>query len=41
LILSGILAEQSAEIEAAAAQSGLQLVERRQVSDWVAFAVKK
>ncbi|OGO70222.1 MAG: ribosomal protein L11 methyltransferase [Chloroflexi bacterium RBG_19FT_COMBO_56_12] len=41
LILSGILADQSAEIEAAAAQYGLQLVERRQVSDWVAFAVKK
>lgn len=41
LILSGILAEQSAEIEATATQYGLQLVERRQVSDWVAFAVKK
>ena len=41
LILSGILVEQSAEIEAAAAQHGLQFVERGQVGDWVALAVKK
>ena len=40
LILSGILAEQADEIIAAAAQHGLQLIERRQVGDWVALASK-
>lgn len=38
LILSGILVEQADEIITAALQNGLQLIERRQVGDWVAVA---
>ncbi len=38
LILSGILAEQSASVEAAAARHGLRLFQRRQSGDWVALA---
>jgi ribosomal protein L11 methyltransferase len=38
LILSGILAEQSPEVEAAAVRHGLTIVERRQMGDWVALA---
>ncbi len=37
LALSGILAEQSADVEAAARRNGLALVERRQIGDWVAL----
>lgn len=37
LILSGILAEQVAEIEAASAAHGLKLASRRQIEDWVAL----
>ncbi|MBN2550943.1 MAG: 50S ribosomal protein L11 methyltransferase [Anaerolineales bacterium] len=41
LILSGILAEQSAEVEEAAAKNGLWLVEKRQLGDWVALRVAR
>jgi ribosomal protein L11 methyltransferase len=41
LVLSGILAEQSPEVEAALAQHGLKLLERRQSGDWVALAAQK
>jgi ribosomal protein L11 methyltransferase len=37
LILSGILAEQSAEVETALGSHGLQLVQKRQNGDWVAL----
>ena len=37
LVLSGILAEQAAEVEAAAQRNGLRLVEERQIEDWVAL----
>jgi len=37
LVLSGILAEQSAEVEAALLAHGLHLVEKRQEGDWVAL----
>ena len=37
LILSGILREQSAEVEAALATSGMRLVEQRTREDWVAL----
>lgn len=40
LVLSGILAEQSPQVEAAAEQAGLRLVERRQMGDWVALLLK-
>jgi ribosomal protein L11 methyltransferase len=40
LILSGILAEQAQEVATAAEQQGMQVVERRQVGDWVALAVR-
>ena len=38
LILSGILDEQAAEVEAALRAHGLVLLERRQIADWVALA---
>ncbi|OGO10201.1 MAG: ribosomal protein L11 methyltransferase [Chloroflexi bacterium RBG_13_60_9] len=41
LILSGILAEQSAVVEAAVAESGLHLVEKKTREDWVALIAKK
>jgi ribosomal protein L11 methyltransferase len=37
LVLSGILAEQSDQVEAAARRSRLQLAEKRQSGDWVAL----
>jgi ribosomal protein L11 methyltransferase len=37
LVLSGILAEQSAGVEAAARRTGLQLAEKRHSGDWVAL----
>jgi ribosomal protein L11 methyltransferase len=41
MVLSGILAEQSAGVEEAARQNGLHLVETLQSSDWVALAFRK
>jgi ribosomal protein L11 methyltransferase len=38
LVLSGILAEQSAQVEHAVQRNGLRLVERRLSGDWVALA---
>ena len=40
LVLSGILAEQSPEVEAALIPHGLKLLERRQSGDWVALAAQ-
>jgi ribosomal protein L11 methyltransferase len=40
LILSGILAEQSASVILAAQEHGLILIEKRQRGDWVALALK-
>lgn len=37
LVLSGIIDEQAPEVEAAAARHGLRLVDRRQITDWVAL----
>ena len=39
LILSGILDEKEADIRAAAASHHLEIVERRQTGDWVAFTL--
>jgi len=41
LILSGILAEQSAAVEAALAESGLRLAEKKIREDWVALIAEK
>ena len=41
LITSGIIGEKADEVAAALAQAGLELVERREESDWVAFAHRK
>lgn len=41
LVLSGILAEQSREVEAALGHHNLKLLERRQYGDWVALAAQK
>ena len=41
LVLSGILTEQSPEVEAALRQHNLALLERRQVGDWVALAARQ
>ena len=38
LVLSGILAEQAAEVQAALQKHGLRLVEQRQIEDWVAIS---
>jgi ribosomal protein L11 methyltransferase len=38
IILSGILAEQSENVELALNQHGFQHIERRQMGDWVALA---
>jgi len=40
LILSGILEEQETRIRAAAESHHLQIIERRQIGDWVAFVLK-
>jgi len=40
LVLSGILAEQSGEVEAAITKHGLVLVDKRQEGDWVALAAQ-
>jgi ribosomal protein L11 methylase PrmA len=40
LILSGILAEQSTAVISAAQEHGLILIEKRQMGDWVALAMK-
>jgi ribosomal protein L11 methyltransferase len=40
LILSGILAEQAEEIIVTVGQHGMQVIERRQVGDWVALAAQ-
>jgi ribosomal protein L11 methyltransferase len=37
LVLSGILEEQSPEVESALSKNGLQVLERRMIEDWVAF----
>lgn len=39
LILSGILEEKEADIRAAAASHQLEILERRQIGDWVAFTL--
>lgn len=39
LILSGILVEQAPNVVTAAENEGLQLIERRQIGDWVALAM--
>jgi len=41
LILSGILTEQSASVLIAAQAHGFKLVEKRQMGDWVALALKR
>ncbi|MEW5869211.1 MAG: 50S ribosomal protein L11 methyltransferase [Chloroflexota bacterium] len=41
LVLSGILAEQAAEVETAVQRNGLAVVERRQMGDWVAICCRK
>ena len=41
LVLSGILAEQSTSVEAALQKNGLELVEKRQIGDWVALAATR
>ncbi len=41
LLLSGILLEQLPEILQAAGQQGLQVLERRQMGDWVALAFRR
>jgi ribosomal protein L11 methyltransferase len=41
LILSGILADQSPDVEAALKAQGLRLVEKRQMGDWVAIAAQR
>ena len=41
LVLSGILAEQSLEVETALAEHNLMLTDKRQIDDWVALMAKK
>ncbi len=41
LILSGILAEQSPDVESALEEHGYQLVEKPQIGDWVAIAARR
>ncbi len=41
IILSGILDVQSKDVEAAAENQGLELVERMEMGDWVALAFRK
>ncbi len=41
LVLSGILDEQSPDVEAALQKHGLRLVERLQIGDWVALAASR
>ena len=41
LILSGILAEQSRDVETALEEHGYQLVEKPQIGDWVAIAARR
>jgi ribosomal protein L11 methylase PrmA len=40
LILSGILAEQSGDVEAALSKYELLLIDKRQQGDWVALAAQ-
>jgi ribosomal protein L11 methyltransferase len=40
LVLSGILEEQAAEVQAAIQKHGLHVIDRRQQGDWVALGVK-
>jgi len=40
LVLSGILEEQVADMEAAVQAQGLQILSRKQIEDWVALAVQ-
>lgn len=40
LILSGIIAEQAAEVESALSRHGLRLVDRRQEGDWLALLAR-
>ncbi|MBT3338609.1 MAG: 50S ribosomal protein L11 methyltransferase [Anaerolineae bacterium] len=41
LILSGILEEKEADIRAAAASHQLEILERRQIGDWIAFVLAR
>ena len=41
LILSGILTEQSASVLSAAQECGLKLIEKRQMGDWMALALRR
>jgi ribosomal protein L11 methyltransferase len=41
LITGGIIGEKAAEVAEALEQAGLELVERREESDWVAFAHRR
>ncbi|MCC6146955.1 MAG: 50S ribosomal protein L11 methyltransferase [Anaerolineaceae bacterium] len=41
LALSGILAEQSQEVEAAASRQGLSFIERKQSGDWIALVFRR
>ena len=41
LLLSGMIDEQEAEVTAAAAAQGLQVIDRRNVEDWVALVVER
>jgi ribosomal protein L11 methylase PrmA len=37
LILSGILAEQAAQVQTCAEEHGLKFIEKRRIGDWVAL----
>jgi ribosomal protein L11 methylase PrmA len=41
LVLSGILAEQAEEVQAALERNDLRLIEKRQMGDWVALAAAR
>jgi ribosomal protein L11 methyltransferase len=41
LVLSGIIEEQAESVLQAARRQGLELVERRQIADWVALGVRR
>ena len=40
-ILSGILEDQSADVEAAYAEAGVNLVEKEQIGDWMTLLLQK
>jgi ribosomal protein L11 methylase PrmA len=40
-VLSGILAEQSPEVETAVSQHGFQNIEKRQQGEWVALSARR